>query len=140
VIVGLSYFEISGGGIEPEQFARSSWDEVWDAGSMTDLTSASFLSFVQANRYAVVHFWAEWNGYDAKMKDLLEGRIPDDISKNIAFGRFDTGPAEHWEICRELRVLGVPFLAFYRDGKLVKTLSGLREEDVLIGHFRELLS
>jgi Thioredoxin len=107
---------------------------------MTDLTSASFLSFVEANRYAVVHFRAEWNGYDAKMKNLLESRVPGDISKKIAFGSFDTGPAEHWAICREHRVLGVPFLAFYRDGKLVKTLSGLREEDVLIGQFRDLLS
>ena len=91
---------------------------------MTDLTSASFVSFVEANRYAVVHFWAEWNGYDAKMKELLESRVPGDISKKIAFGRFDTGPAEHWATCREHRVLGVPFLAFYRDGKLVKTRAG----------------
>jgi hypothetical protein len=50
----------------------------------------------------------EWNGYDAKMKHLLETRLPDDISKQIALGRFDTGPADHWETCREHRMLGVP--------------------------------
>ena len=93
---------------------------------MTHLTSASFVSFVEANRYAVVHFWAEWDGVDPKMKDLLENGVPGDISRKIAFGSFDTGPAEHWASCREHQVLNLPFLAFYRDGDLVKTLIGLR--------------
>jgi hypothetical protein len=67
---------------------------------VTDLTQESFPDFVAVHRFAVVHFWAEWNGYDAKMQHLLETRIPDEISKMVAFGRFDTGPAEHWEILR----------------------------------------
>jgi hypothetical protein len=107
---------------------------------VTDLNHESFPDFVSTHPFAVIHFWADWNGYDAKMQNLLETRIPGDISKKIAFGRFDTGPAEHWGICREHRVVSLPFLEFYRDGKLLKTLSGLRPEDVLIGQLRELIS
>ena len=106
---------------------------------MTGLTSASFVSFVEANRHAVVHFWAEWNPCDAEMKDSLENRVPGNISTKIAFGSFDTGPAEHWAICREHRVLNLPFLEFYRDGELVKTLIGLYEDDALIGQGRRQL-
>jgi hypothetical protein len=52
---------------------------------MTELTRASFQDFVRANRFAVVHFWASWSGYDAKMKDILGSRIPVDVGQQIAF-------------------------------------------------------
>jgi hypothetical protein len=35
-----------------------------------------FHDFVRANKFAVIHFWAIWNGYDATMKEILERQIP----------------------------------------------------------------
>jgi hypothetical protein len=69
-----------------------------------------------------------WNAYDRNLKRLLEQRVPEDLRNQIAFGTFDVDPAEHWEICRQHAVLNLPFLAFYRDGTCLETLTGKGDE------------
>ncbi len=91
---------------------------------MTELTNASFEDFIRANRFAVVHFWATWNGYDATMKDLLGSQSLVDVGQQIAFGRFDTDSPEHHDLCTQLKVFHLPFLASYRDGSLVNGYDG----------------
>jgi thioredoxin 1 len=107
---------------------------------VTDLTNISFLAFVRTHRFAIIHFWAAWNGYDIKMREMLEEHVPLELRNQLAFGRFDVDPPEHWEICRQHNLLNIPFLALYRDGTLVETLTGAREQDVLIEHLRKLVS
>jgi thioredoxin-like negative regulator of GroEL len=76
-----------------------------------------------------VHFWAVWNGHDARMTKILERVIPTEMRVVIAVGTLDTDRPEHWPICRELKVLNLPFLAFYRDGSLIHPVVGLKESD-----------
>jgi hypothetical protein len=40
-------------------------------------------------------------------------------------------PPEHHEICRRHDIRNIPFLAFYRDGSLVGTVTGLQKQEVL---------
>lgn len=107
---------------------------------MTELTNASFQNFIRANRFAVIHFWAAWNGYDARMKDLLESQIPAEVGRQIVFGSFDTDPPEHHDLCRQHKILNLPFLAFYRDGSLVNSLTGIRTPEDVIVSLRNLVS
>lgn len=93
---------------------------------MTELTNVSFAAFVQSNRFAVIHFWASWNGYDAQMKEFLELHVPAALRNLIAFARVDAGREEHRHLCVELGIKNLPFLALYRDGRLSKTVTGTR--------------
>lgn len=105
---------------------------------MTALTAASFSQFVAANRFTVVHFWAVWNGYDIEMKRILTSEVPSELQSLISFATFDIDPPENHAICRHHDLLNVPFLAFYRDGSLVRTVTGLRKPHEIIGYLREL--
>ena len=107
---------------------------------MTELTHTSFLDFVRASRFALIHFYATWNGHDAKMKDLLLRRIPPELSNGIAFGMLDVDPKEHHDICEQHKILSLPFLALYRDGSLIQTVKGLRKPDEIIEQLRQLVS
>jgi len=107
---------------------------------MTELTQGSFQKFVRVNRFAVIHFWARWNGYDATMKDVLQSQIPVELAALIGFGMLDTDPSEHHDICRLHELRNLPSLALYRDGSLVLTLTGLREPNEIIAYLRELVS
>jgi len=107
---------------------------------VTDLTHESFAPFVATHRFAVVHFWAVWNGYDVEVKQLLAERVPADLRNRIAFGWFDVDPPEHWEICKQHNILNIPFLAVYRDGNLVETVTGKREDHIMIEHLRRLVA
>jgi hypothetical protein len=108
--------------------------------TLADLTPESFLAFVSIHRYAVIHFWAVWNGYDLELKQFLEQRVPVDLRNQIAFGSFDVDPPANWEICRQHELLQVPFLAFYREGTLVDTLTGKHDEGVVVQHLRRLIA
>ena len=85
---------------------------------MTDLTDSSFADFVSANKFAVIHFWAIWNGYDVTMKDILERQIPAELCDLIAFARLDVDRGENPRICQQIKLRNVPSLALYRDGEL----------------------
>lgn len=92
------------------------------------------------HRFAVIHFWAAWNGYYIKMKEMLDNNVPLELRNQIALGRLDVDPPEHWEICRQHHPVNVPFLALYREGRLADTLTGLHEQVVVIEHLRQLVS
>jgi thioredoxin-like negative regulator of GroEL len=98
---------------------------------VTTLTDITFSDFVRENRLAIVYFWAVWNGYDAQMTQVLQRVIPAETRGAISVGIFDTDRPEHWAICRELKVLNLPFLAFYRDGSLIQTLVGFNEPHIM---------
>ena len=59
---------------------------------------------------------------------------------SVAFGRLDIDPSERWDICKQHNLRNVPFLAFYRDGVVVETVTGAREREVIIQHLRQLVS
>ena len=105
----------------------------------TPLTSDTFSEFVGRHRILVIHFWAAWNGIDRLMQRLLESQIPDDLRESVTFARFDIDPSAHLEICRQHNVLNVPFLAFYRDGSLVRSVTGMRTPEVITEYLRELV-
>ena len=105
----------------------------------TELTGASFSEFVRLNEFAVVHFWAAWNGHDGEMRKVLASQLAAALSKRVAFGTFDTDPPEHHEICRKHNVLGLPFLAFYRNGSFIRKTTGLLSVGALEKHLAELV-
>jgi hypothetical protein len=63
------------------------------------------------------------------MRDLLHQELPLDIRDAFAVGTLDIDPAEHHEICRRHNIVNVPFLALYRDGSLIQTITGMRKPD-----------
>ena len=105
----------------------------------TPLTSDTFSEFLRTHRFVVIHFWAAWNGVDHLMQRLLESQIPEDLRESVMFTRFDIDPPAHQELCRQHNVLNVPFLAFYRDGSLVRSVTGMRTPAVITEHLRELV-
>ena len=86
---------------------------------------------MQAHKFALVHFWATWNGHDAQMKTFLEMEIPAELRELFAIGSMEVDPPGHHEICRQHNILNIPFLAFYRDGSLIGTLTGLQKQKIL---------
>ena len=106
---------------------------------ITALTHTTFGDFVRTHRFVVIHFWAIWNGYDVTMRKVIESAIPPEFHEQIHFATFDVDPPEHHEICREHRVMGPPFLAYYRDGNLVQTVIGLQKPEVMIQNLRILV-
>ena len=74
------------------------------------------------------------------MKEVIESQLPFDLSDRIAFATFDIDQADHQEICLEHKIRNIPFLAFYRDGSLIRSNTGLLAPNTLIEYLRQLLN
>ena len=105
--------------------------------NITPLTPASLGPFVTRNRLALIHFWATWNRYDQEQQRIIEQEIPCDLAAHVAFGSFDVDPPEHHSICRDLKILNIPFLALYQNGVLVFRRVGVLSRDGLMRLLRE---
>ena len=106
---------------------------------VAQLTGATFWEFVGGHRFVAVHFWAAWNGSDFIMKKLLGSQIPKDLCDLVALAELDIDAPAHQELCRKHNVLNVPFLAFYREGLLVSTVTGMQSPEVISERLRELV-
>ena len=104
-----------------------------------ELTSDTSSEFVRTHRLVVIHFWAAWNAIDHLMQRLLESQIPGKSQESVTFARFDIDPPAHGEICLRHNLLNVPFLAFYRDGALIRTVTGMRAPEIITDYLRELV-
>jgi thioredoxin reductase (NADPH) len=103
------------------------------------LTNDTFSEFVRDHRFAVIHFWGSWNGLDHMMQRLLDSQLPEEFRELVAFASFEVDPPAHHELCQQHNVVNVPFLEFYRDGSLIRTLTGLRAPEVITEHVTELV-
>lgn len=106
----------------------SSFDEFCEMLELTNpptpLTPETFEAFLQDHRCVMIHFHAIWNGVDHELRKNLPQTLHPQWRGRVAFATFDADPPEHREICRELGILNLPFLAFYRDGELFETRTG----------------
>ena len=74
------------------------------------------------------------------MAEIIELQIPNDLSDKIAFATFDVDQAGHGEICLEHKIRNIPFLAFYRNGFLIRSNTGPLAPDTLIEYLKQLLN
>jgi thioredoxin-like negative regulator of GroEL len=107
---------------------------------LNPLTHETFDDFVRSHRHVVIHFWGPWNASDQLMKRLLETEIPAVLREQVAFASFDVDPPAHHAICRDHKVLNVPFLAFYRDGLLILSITGMQQAGIITERLRSLIS
>ena len=78
----------------------------------------------------IVHFWAEWDGYDITMNRHLEatrGRF----SGRAAFFSCNIDREENWELCYGLRIPNMPWVVVFAGGMPQERICGNRTPDTL---------
>jgi thioredoxin 1 len=99
----------------------------------------TYSEFVKSRPVAVIHFWAAWNGIDEEMKSRLK-QIADSFIDQIAIGSIDTDREEIWALTKELKVLNLPALAYYKNGQHIETAIGLYPTEYIEGKLKNLLT
>lgn len=89
-----------------------------------EVTSQSFDDVISKHKLAVIHFWAEWNAYDLQMDRVLK-QIQTEYHGYAFFGAVDVDVEGHLQRCKDLRVVNVPAIASFVNGKHFETVIGL---------------
>ncbi len=101
--------------------------KLWNP-STTKVPADKFGKVITEHEIAVFHFWASWNAYDKTMDQIL-CEIADEYKGRIFIGSIDADEPENWPRCKELRILNLPAVASFIDGKHHETIIGLNSRE-----------
>jgi thioredoxin-like negative regulator of GroEL len=92
------------------------------------LTGNEYESLVKERFTAAIHFDAAW---DVKCRPITRQKMQDAdaaLSQNVNLGEVDCD--QEISLAQSIRLLNVPAVAYYRDGKLIAVLPGVQQEHV----------
>ena len=85
----------------------------------------------------VVDFWANWCGPCRKLSPIID-QLAEQFAGRITVGKVDVDRES--ELASRFRIMSVPSLLFFQDGKLVETSVGVKNLEELSSIVSPLLS
>jgi thioredoxin 1 len=98
----------------------ASGDDGWPDAPV-QLTDASFDEFVKKHPKVVIDCWAPWCGPCRMLSPTIDA-MANDMKGKIAFGKLNTD--ENYGTAGKYRIMSIPTLLVFKDGKLVDRLVG----------------
>lgn len=87
------------------------------------LDGKTFDEFIKKYPLSLVDFWAPWCAPCKAMAPRLR-RLSKIYKGKVAFGKLNT--QENQDIAKQYKVMGIPHLVFFRYGKKVASITGVR--------------
>src|SRR5947209_3713187 len=82
---------------------------------------------LQSDVPVLVDFWAPWCMPCRQLKPIVE-RIADQFAGKAKVAMMDIGEEKNQDLAAEQKVSGIPRVNFYKGGKMVQSISGVRPE------------
>jgi len=110
-------------------------EDAWPSEPVV-LADGTFGEFVAKYPKVVVDCWAPWCG-PCRMLSPTVDAIAKDMKGKVAFGKVDTD--ENFEISSKYRIMSIPTLLFFKDGKLVDKMVGAAPRNVVEQYIKKAL-
>jgi len=87
------------------------------------LDGKSFNKFIQRYPLSLVDFWAPWCAPCKVIAPRIR-RLSKIYKGKVAFGRLNTQKNE--DVAKQYHIMGIPHLAFFRYGRKISSITGVR--------------
>ncbi len=94
-----------------------------------EITTEQFETLIFERNSFVLHFWADWNGYDVEQKKIIDSvkiKYP-----TIKFLDMNVDREENFDICKNHKIRELPTIVFYSQGFMIMRLDGFVDEKKL---------
>lgn len=132
VILGFFKHKKQSGKPEKKSYSSLEWPDY-----VLTLDRNNFDNFIKKYPLSVVDFWAPWCGPCKTMGPRLR-RLSKIYKGQMAFGKLNT--QEHEDIAKKYKIMGIPHLIFFRYGKKITAVTGVRSVGDLKNVIEHLLS
>ena len=88
-----------------------------------NLDEKKFIKFVEKYPLSIVDFWAPWCAPCRAMAPRLR-RLSRIYMGKVAFGKIDT--QKNQDIAKQYKIMGIPHLMFFRYGKKITSITGVK--------------
>ena len=99
---------------------------------VVELDGKNFQEFVEKYPLSIIDFWASWCAPCKAMSPRLR-RLSNIYKGKVAFGKLNT--QENQEIAKKYKIFGIPHLIFFRYGKKISSMTGLKS----VGNIKEVI-
>ena len=100
------------------------------------LDGKKFEEFIQKYALSVIDFWAPWCSPCKAMAPRLR-RLSKIYKGKIAVGKLDT--QKNQDIAKQYKIMGIPHLIFFKYGKKVTSITGVRSVGYIKNVIEDLL-
>jgi len=87
------------------------------------LDEENFEEFIQKYPLTIIDFWAPWCAPCRAMAPRLR-RLSKIYKGKVAFGKLDT--QKNQDIAKQYKIMGIPYLIFFKYGKKVTSITGVK--------------
>lgn len=99
-------------------------------------TDSNISDIIASGRPVIVDFWATWCGPCVAMGPLVD-KLAEEFEGRIEVGKYNCDDENDFAV--ENRVMSIPTLIFFKDGKSVARLAGSQSYETLVEKANELL-
>ena len=91
-------------------------------------TNTNFSELLQDNKLIIVDFWATWCGPCRMLSPILD-EVEEEMAGQISVVKVNVDDAD--EIAAQFRIMNIPTLLFFKDGKVVdKTVGAMPKNEL----------